>query len=123
MELIRGITGRKLFKDTVALQFDVFGGILISLAHSIALTRVLGKDDYGSFALIMGIFSLLNLNRLIGPGVATVNIIAEARASLSHLERLGILKRQGEDREADYGVNQVFYHPIVIALKQRNIYR
>lgn len=81
MRPIRQIIGRKLFKDTVAFQAQTFASIIISLLTSIALTRILGKDDYGTYVMVIAVFNLLNIGRYISPGIAVINRIAEANAS------------------------------------------
>ena len=81
MRPIRQIIGRKLFKDTVAFQAQTFASIVISLLTSIALTRILGKDDYGTYAMVIFVFNLLNIGRYISPGIVVINRIAEANAS------------------------------------------
>ena len=81
MRPIREIVGRKLFKDTLALQAQTFAGILISLLTSIALTRILGKDEYGTYVLVFAVFNFLNIGRFISPGIVVINRIAEANAA------------------------------------------
>jgi hypothetical protein len=43
----------------------------------------------------------------------------EGRTRLTHLERLGVLKREGEI----YVINQILYHPIVTQLQKRNLFK
>ena len=43
--------------------------------------------------------------------------LGEGRARMTHLERLGVLKREGEV----YVINQILYHPIVMQLQKRNL--
>lgn len=81
MRTIKQIIERKLFKDTVAFQAQIFASIVISLLTSIALTRILGKDDYGAYSMVIYIFNLLNIGRYISPGTAIINRIAEANAA------------------------------------------
>jgi len=75
---------------------------------------------------------LLNLAMLIQHGGLSVEKfsaifripLAEGRARLTHLERLGILKHV-EDAEGQnlYMVDQILYHPIAAELKRRNLFK
>ncbi len=72
---------RKFVRDTLALQIGDGVNLLVNVAVSVILARMLGPSGYGVYALILSLVGILTLTGDLGVMPATITQLAEALAA------------------------------------------
>lgn len=91
IERLGGLFRRKFVRDTLTLQIGKVGVLLVTVAASVVVPRLLGPTDYGTWQLIVSLYGMWQVLNLTGQGPTAQTRLAAAVGAKDSAQVLSVL--------------------------------